>query len=100
MTDENYLKKLADMQTQIKELAPDPLKEYVERRISEYIAEVVQSQYGEVKIVKEKLTRCKNCEFRDSELVCTQFDVYTSAAGDLFTPPDWFYCGYGKEKEE
>lgn len=27
MTDENYLKKLADMQTQIKELVPDSLKE-------------------------------------------------------------------------
>ena len=48
----------------------------------------------------KELIRCKDCHFRDSELACTQFDAYTSAAGDLFMPPDWFYCGYGKRKEE
>jgi len=39
MTDENYLKKLANMQTQINELVPDSLKENVERRTNddEYI---------------------------------------------------------------
>jgi hypothetical protein len=35
MTEENYLKKLADMQTQIKELVPDSLKENVERRMTD-----------------------------------------------------------------
>lgn len=47
-----------------------------------------------------EIVRCKDCRFRDNELACTQFDAYTSAAGDLFMPPDWFYCGYGKRKEE
>lgn len=39
MTEENYLKKLADMQTQIKKLVPDYLKENGERRTNdnEYI---------------------------------------------------------------
>lgn len=46
------------------------------------------------------IVRCKDCRFRGRELECTQFDAYTSAAGDLFSPPDWFYCGYGKRKEE
>ena len=49
---------------------------------------------------KYELIRCKDCRFRGSELECTQFDAYTSAAGDLFTPPDWFYCGYGERKEK
>lgn len=34
MTGENYLKNLADMQTQIKELVPDSLKENGERRMN------------------------------------------------------------------
>lgn len=68
--------------------------------MNEYIVEFVYSQRGVGKEVKEKLIRCKDCQFRDSELACTQFDAYTSAAGDLFSPPDWFYCGYGKRKEE
>lgn len=46
-----------------------------------------------------ELVQCENCRFRDSERECEQFSAYTSAAGDPFTPPDWFYCGYGKEKD-
>lgn len=38
MTDENYLKKLADMQTQIKELIPDSLKENGERKMNDLIS--------------------------------------------------------------
>lgn len=41
MTDENYMKKLADMQTQIKELVPDSLKENGERRMSDLISRQV-----------------------------------------------------------
>lgn len=68
--------------------------------MTEYICQEVRTDNGGyLKPVKE-LIRCKNCQFRDSELACTQFDAFTSAAGDLFTPPDWFYCGYGKEKEQ
>lgn len=46
------------------------------------------------------VTRCKDCRFRNKDGECTQFDAYTSAAGDPFSPPDWFYCGYGKRKGE
>lgn len=49
---------------------------------------------------RKELIRCKDCRFRGRELECTKFDAYTSAAGDLFSPPSWFYCGYGKRKEE
>lgn len=68
--------------------------------MTEYIAEIIQSQFGEAVTIKERLTRCKDCRFRDKDGECSQFEVYTSAAGDLFTPPDWFYCGYGKRKGE
>ena len=64
------------------------------------IVEIIYSQRGEGAEVKEKLIRCKDCRFRDKDGECTQFDAYTSAAGDLFSPPDGFYCGYGKRKEE
>lgn len=33
------------------------------KTMPEYIAEVVQSQYGEIKILREKLTRCKDCKY-------------------------------------
>lgn len=60
-------------------------------------SEIVEAQKAEDIV---SVIRCKDCRFRDSELACTQFDAYTSVAGDLFSPPDWFYCGYGKRKEE
>lgn len=70
------------------------MREYIGRDLFNEDGNVVGREYS------GELIRCKDCRFRDSELACTQFDAYTSAAGDLFMPPDWFYCGYGKRKEE
>lgn len=47
-----------------------------------------------------ELVQCENCKFRNKNGECEMFDCYTSAAGDLFSPPDWFYCEYGERKEE
>lgn len=60
-------------------------------------SEIVEAQKTEDIV---SVTRCKDCRFRDEYKECTQFDAYTSAAGDYFRPPDWFYCGYGERKEE
>ena len=46
-----------------------------------------------------ELVKCKDCRFRNKDGECEQFGDYTSAAGDLFTPPDWFYCGCGRKEE-
>jgi len=72
------------------------MKEYIVPFTDGADTEKFEAEHG----TNGELIRCKDCQFRDSELACTQFDAYTSAAGDLFSPPDWFYCGYGKMKEE
>lgn len=75
------------------------MKEYIVHppKDNRLAVEEYSTFYGEP--VKE-LIKCKDCRFRDKDGECTKFDAYTSAAGDAFTPPDWFYCGYGKRKEE
>lgn len=45
-----------------------------------------------------ELVQCEDCRFRNKDGECTEFDAYTSAAGDPFSPPNWFYCGYGKRR--
>lgn len=49
---------------------------------------------------QRELIYCKDCRYRNEDGECTQFDAYTSAAGDPFMPPNWFYCGWGKRREE
>ena len=64
MTYENYLKKLADMQTQIKKLVPDSLKENGERRTNDlnklrksegHMLAIVNTKTGEYKPVSEEM---------------------------------------------
>lgn len=71
--------------------------------MSEYIAEVVQSQYGEAKILKEKIIRCKDCIYArmtingDSAKYCLAWQ--DSLRDSLYLPAD-FYCGFAERKEE
>lgn len=71
--------------------------------MSEYIAEVVQNQYGEATILKEKLTRCKDCIYArmtvngDSAKYCLAWQ--DSLMDSLYLPAD-FYCGFAERKEE
>lgn len=60
-------------------------------------SEIVEAQKTEDIV---SVIRCKDCRFRDKDGECAQFDAYTSAAGDLFSPPDWFYCGYAERRTE
>ena len=64
--------------------------------MNEYIAEVVQSQYGEVTILREKLTRCKDCK-HDRE--CTKTIVRRSkGGGNIYCPVS--YCSEAEREEE
>ena len=71
--------------------------------MSEYIAEVVQSQYGEATILKEKIIRCKDCKYAkmtingDSAKYCLAWQ--DALMDSLYLPSD-FYCGFAERKEE
>ena len=74
--------------------------------MSEYIAEVVQNQYGEATILKEKLTRCKDCIYARMT-IDGNFAKYCLAWQDgdalmmdsLYLPAD-FYCAFAERKEK
>lgn len=77
--------------------------------MSEYIAEVVQNQYGEATILKEKIIRCKDCKHRPKKICedepeegfnlvfpdfrcpCHCDDGYYS-----WMPDDDWFCGNGE----
>ena len=71
--------------------------------MNEYIAEVVQNQYGEATILKEKIIRCKDCIYArmtingDSAKYCLAWQ--DELMDSLYLPAD-FYCGYAERKEE
>ena len=73
--------------------------------MSEYIAEVVQNQYGEATILKEKLTRCKDCIYArmtingDSAKYCLAWQGEDALMDSLYLPAD-FYCGFAERKEK
>lgn len=68
--------------------------------MSEYIAEIIYSQYGEATVFKEKLIRCKDCKYwKKSELIVvdmicdyTYFHKYHRNADD--------FCSKAERKEE
>lgn len=74
--------------------------------MSEYIAEVVQNQYGEATILKEKIIRCKDCIYArmtingDSAKYCLAWQDGDALMMDsLYLPAD-FYCAYAERKEQ
>lgn len=92
MTDENYLQKLADMQTQIKELVPDSLKENGERRMTEYICQEVQTDNGGYLEPVKELIRCKDCFYHFIQK-CDK-----NRYGTWWSDDD--YCSKAKRKEK
>ena len=111
--DENYLKRLADMQTQTKELVPDSLKENGERRIRqddtyEFIG-VWDERYKRVGFEAdiegrpiEQLIRCKDCKYSDtfSDMTAephSQLKCLGIRYGGV--EPMW-YCEHAERKEE
>ena len=65
MTDEIYSKKLADMQTQIKELVPDLLKENEERKMSDICTD---KRFEVIERYKQKLIKDTNIEQSPKEM--------------------------------
>lgn len=43
-----------------------------------------------------ELIQCEHCKFYNEDKTCQKLSTSTFA----FIPPDWFYCAYGKPREE
>lgn len=70
--------------------------------MSEYIAEVVQSQYGEATILKEKIIRCKDCKWfdmSDPSGTVEPIGYRCKKVTRLWREPD-DYCKGAERKEE
>ena len=94
---ENYLKKLADAQTQSKELVPDSLKENGERRMREYIIkcsdEFVKQMKDQGMTDEFELIRCKDCELFYKNM--SPFGKHECDSGN-----ENGYCFWAVRKEE
>lgn len=73
------------------------MKEYI---ITDDFLDELTKKFAYAQGHLHELVRCKDCRSRDDKMLCTKFTAYTSMSGYYFTPPDWFYCGYGKRKDE
>lgn len=104
MTDEIYSKKLADMQTQIKELVPDSLKENGERRMKEWICREMSTSTSPnengILMIEKELIRCEDCKHCDGYFCHNKW--WGNGYGN-YAPPikkKEGFCDWAERKEE